>query len=145
MAEDSSRGAATWSNGIAKQLTWEADGKSYSPTGLANRIFTSVTGRKADGIQGTTWWDVDTSRVPDMVDPDYWAALAGLSLVHLAKQLSGSGKDWTTLHRLLASLASPGTSEGRGRHTPDCRKCGPGKVRRHSWDFPRALRPSPAL
>ncbi|MEK2477135.1 DNA-binding protein [Streptomyces noursei] len=106
VGEDSSRGAATWNNGTANQLTWEADGRPYSPTGLANHIFTSVTGRKAEGIQGTTWWDVDTSHVPDTVDPDDWAALAGLSLVRLAKQLSGSGKDWTTLHRLLAALPS---------------------------------------
>ncbi|MGA5633619.1 DNA-binding protein [Streptomyces lydicamycinicus] len=106
VGEDSSRGAATWSNGTAKPLTWGADGNPYSPTGLANHIFTSVTGRKADGIQGTTWWDVDTSDVPDTVDPDEWAALAGFSLASLARQLRGSAKDWTTLHSLLASLPS---------------------------------------
>ncbi|WP_256338633.1 MULTISPECIES: MGMT family protein [unclassified Streptomyces] len=41
-----------------------------------------------------------------MVDPEDWAALAGVSLARLAKQLGGSGKDWTTLHSLLASLGS---------------------------------------
>ncbi|MFI9052197.1 DNA-binding protein [Streptomyces sp. NPDC053427] len=106
VGEDGSRAAATWSNGTANQLTWEADGGAYSPTGLANHIFTSVTGRKADGIQGTTWWDVDTSHVPGTVDPDDWAALAGISLARLAKQLSGTGKDWTALHGLLAALPS---------------------------------------
>lgn len=136
VGEDSSRGAATWNNGTANQLTWEADGKPYSPTGLANHIFTNVTGRKAEGIQGTTWWDVDTSHVPDTVDPDDWAALAGLSLTRLAKQLSGSGKDWTALHALLASLPSGrwttygdvATAVGShavpiGRHLSTCGQC----------------------
>ncbi len=106
VGEDGSRGAATWNNGAANQLTWKADGGPYSPTGLANHILTSVTGRKADGIQGTTWWDVDTNRIPDTVAPEDWAALAGVGLARLAKQLSGSGKDWTTLHSLLAALPS---------------------------------------
>ncbi|MCM2429716.1 MGMT family protein [Streptomyces sp. RKAG337] len=58
----------------------------------------------ADGIQGTTWWDVDTDLVPETVDPDAWAALAGTSLAVLAKQLSGTRKDWTSLHTLLEAI-----------------------------------------
>ncbi|MFG3347475.1 DNA-binding protein [Streptomyces sp. NPDC048018] len=104
VAEDSNRASVTWNNNTAKPLTWKADGKPYTPTGLANHIFTSVTGRKADGIQGTTWWDVDTAHVPDNVDPDEWGALAGTSLAGLAKQLSGTGRDWTSLHELLAAV-----------------------------------------
>ncbi|WP_411574237.1 DNA-binding protein [Streptomyces fradiae] len=106
VGEDYSRASVTWSNNTAKPLTWQADSKPYSPTGLANHIFTSVTGRKADGIQGTTWWDIDTAQAPDTIDPDEWGALAGTSLAGLAKQLSGSGtgKDWTILHSLLAAV-----------------------------------------
>ncbi|MFI8825245.1 DNA-binding protein [Streptomyces sp. NPDC053431] len=134
--EDDSRASVTWSNNTAKPLTWQADGRPYTPTGLANHIFTSVTGRKADGIQGTTWWDVDTAHVPDTVDPDEWRTLAGTSLASLAKQLSGTGKDWTNLHALLAAVP-PGrwTTYGDvatvigshavpvGTHLATCRQC----------------------
>ncbi|MFE9802512.1 DNA-binding protein [Streptomyces goshikiensis] len=104
--EDGRRASVTWSNNTADPLIWDADGKSYTPTGLANHIFISVTGRKADGIQGTTWWDVDTDRVPDTVDPGEWAALKGTSLAALAKQLSGTRKDWSSLHTLLEAIPS---------------------------------------
>jgi alkylated DNA nucleotide flippase Atl1 len=104
VGEDDSRATATWSNNTAKPLAWEADSKAYTPTGLANHIFHSVTERKADGIQGTTWWVVDTSHVPDDVDPDEWVALAGADLASLAKRLNGTGKDWTGLHNLLGAI-----------------------------------------
>ncbi len=104
VAQDTGRAAATWTNDTAKPLVWDADGASYSPTGLANHIFTSVTGRTADGIQGTTWWDVDTAHVPADVDPDAWATLAGSDLTGLARQLSGTRKDWTGLHTLLSGV-----------------------------------------
>ncbi|MGO4748895.1 hypothetical protein AB4212_09750 [Streptomyces sp. 2MCAF27] len=106
VSEDGRRATATWNNDPARPLTWNGDGKPYTPTGLANHIFKSVTGRTPDGIQGTTWWDVDTDDVPDTVDPDEWAALAGTSLAALAKQLSGARKDWTMLHTLLGSIPS---------------------------------------
>ncbi|WP_307847718.1 MGMT family protein [Streptomyces durocortorensis] len=63
-----------------------------------------MTGRTADGIQGTTWWDVDTAHVPADVDPDAWATLAGSDLTGLARQLSGTRKDWTGLHTLLSGV-----------------------------------------
>ncbi|MET9818233.1 DNA-binding protein [Streptomyces sp. NPDC006355] len=106
-SEDGSRATAAWNNNTGKPLTWDADGKPYTPAGLANHIFKSVTGRTPDGIQGTTWWDVDTGNVPNTVDPDEWAALAGASLADLAKQLNGSArKDWTSLHTLLGAIPS---------------------------------------
>ncbi|MFI6609374.1 DNA-binding protein [Streptomyces sp. NPDC050507] len=92
VAEDTRRATATWANNTAKPLVWDADGTSYSPTGLANHIFTGVTGRTADGIQGTTWWDVDTAHVPADVDPEEWAKLADTDLTWLARQLIGTGK-----------------------------------------------------
>ncbi|KOX35528.1 DNA-binding protein [Streptomyces sp. NRRL F-4707] len=106
VGEDEERATAVWNNNTAKPLTWGADGMPYTPTGLANHIFKSVTGRTPDGIQGTTWWDVDTNDVPSTVDPDEWAALAGASLADLAKQLSGARKDWTILHTLLGAIPS---------------------------------------
>ncbi|WP_432185773.1 DNA-binding protein [Streptomyces sp. Tue6028] len=106
VSEDDSRATAAWNNSTAKPLTWDADGRTYSPTGLANHIFRNVTDRTPDGIQGTTWWDVDTEHVPETVDPGEWAALAGASLADLAKQLSGVRKDWTSLHTLLSAIPS---------------------------------------
>jgi alkylated DNA nucleotide flippase Atl1 len=137
------RASAAWANNTAKPLTWEFDGKQYSPTGLAECIFTTVTGRTASGIQGTTWWQVDTSHVPDGVDPDEWAALANSDLTQLAKQaggISAVGKDWTDLHVLLAAIP-PGrwTTYGDvaaaigshavpvGRHLSTCGQCP------HAW------------
>ncbi|MEU5159153.1 DNA-binding protein [Streptomyces sp. NPDC020875] len=104
VAEDGSRASVTWSNDTAKPLSWAADGNRFTPTGLANEIFRSVTGRKADGIQGTTWWDVDTAHVPDDVDPEEWAALKGSDLASLAKRLRGTGRDWTRMHSLLEAV-----------------------------------------
>ncbi|MFJ1715231.1 DNA-binding protein [Streptomyces sp. NPDC088260] len=134
--EDSSRATAVWTNNTAQPLIWDADGASYSPTGLANHIFTSVTSRTADGIQGTTWWDVDTSQVPSDVDSEEWATLAGLNLSGLAKQLNGTRKDWTELHTLLCAVpAGRWTTYGDvaavigshavpvGRHLSTCGQC----------------------
>ncbi|MFF4531386.1 DNA-binding protein [Streptomyces sp. NPDC001407] len=104
--EDARRATAVWNNNTAKPLTWGADGKPYTPTGLANHIFKSVTGRTPDGIRGTTWWDVDTADTPSTVDPVEWEALAGASLADLAKQFSGARKDWTSLHTLLSAIPS---------------------------------------
>ncbi|MFB7945611.1 MGMT family protein [Kitasatospora phosalacinea] len=107
-AEEDSRGTAMWVNSTAKPLTWAADGERYSATGLAEHVFTAVTGRTVSGIQGTTWWVVDTSHIPEGVDPDEWAGLADRDLTQLAAQLGGAGttKDWTDLHTLLAAIPS---------------------------------------
>ncbi|WP_329336562.1 MGMT family protein [Streptomyces sp. NBC_00663] len=106
VGEDDERATAIWNNNTAKPLTWGGDGMPYTPTGLANHIFKNVTSRTPDGIQGTTWWDVDTNDVPNTVDPDEWAALAGASLADLAKQLNRARKDWTSLHTLLSAIPS---------------------------------------
>jgi alkylated DNA nucleotide flippase Atl1 len=105
--EADDRATAVWTNNTAKPLTWKADGERYSATGLAEHVFTTVTGRTVSGIQGTTWWQVDTSKVPDGVDPDEWATLANSDLTQLAKKVAGisaAGKDWTNLHTLLAAI-----------------------------------------
>lgn len=101
--EDIGRATATWTNSTAKPLVWDADGASYSPTGLANHIFTSVTRRTADGIQGTTWWEVRPCsrrcRRRRVVRPGGGGDLSGL-----ARQLKGTRKDWTGLHTLLSTV-----------------------------------------
>ncbi|MFD5875840.1 hypothetical protein [Streptomyces sp. NPDC060322] len=125
--EDSSRATAIWTNNTAQPLIWDADGASYFPTGLANHIFTSVTSRTADGIQGTTWWDVDTSQVPSDADVEEWATLAGINLSGPAKQLNGTRKDWTCCTPCWAqSLLDGGPPRRRGSSDrppcPSCRK-----------------------
>lgn len=134
--EADGRGSAVWTNGATKPLTWSGDGTPFSPTGLAEHIFTSVTGRTVTGVQGTTWWDVDTDRVPDGVDPDEWTKLAGTSLAALASKVSGTRKDWTDLHSLLAAIPKGRwTTYGDvaaaveshpvpiGTHLASCREC----------------------
>ncbi|MDQ0941815.1 hypothetical protein [Streptomyces sp. V1I1] len=37
-------------------------------------------------------------------DPDKWAALASADLASLAKRLSGTPKDWSSLHTLLETI-----------------------------------------
>ena len=106
-AEDERRSTVTWRNDTAKPLMWEVDGEAYSPTGLADRIFREVTNRKPDGIQGTTWWDVDTAHVPAGVDPEAWAEFGGADLTALAKKVGGvsaNRRDWTDLHTLLNAV-----------------------------------------
>ncbi|MFE2291933.1 DNA-binding protein [Streptomyces sp. NPDC059452] len=103
-AQNTARAAATWNNDAESPLTWDADGASYTPTGLAKHIFMNVTGRSLDSVQGTTWWDVDTTHVPVGVDPEAWATLAGTGLTGLVGQLNGTRKDWAGLHTLLSAV-----------------------------------------
>jgi alkylated DNA nucleotide flippase Atl1 len=104
LAELPARRFATWRNTTNKPLRWHADQDNYSPTGLANHVFTKVTGRKPDGIQGTMWWVIDGSHVPQDVDTTEWEALDGTSLVALAATATGVQRDWSDLHALLRKL-----------------------------------------
>lgn len=60
---------ATWQDDASAPLVWEADGKSYSPTGLARLILENAD--KTSQVQG----------------PLYWVNEAGVSLVDLAAAL----------------------------------------------------------
>lgn len=61
---------AAWQDDAAAPLVWEADGKSYSPTGLARHIMEEAAGRTSQ-VQG----------------PLYWINELGQSLVDLAANL----------------------------------------------------------
>ncbi|MFE6777004.1 DNA-binding protein [Streptomyces sp. NPDC057702] len=136
VARDPRRSAATWTNDADKPLVWDADGAAYSPSELARHVVTSVTGRTVESIRGTTWWDVDTARVPADVDPEAWATLAGTDLAGLARQLGGARRDWSGLHALLSAVpAGKWTTYGDlaaaigshavpvGRHLGTCGQC----------------------
>ncbi len=57
LAEDPRRGRATWVNNRGAPLLWEADGKRYSPSGLAKHMLRQV-GLKTKAVQGTSRWFV---------------------------------------------------------------------------------------
>lgn len=78
---------ARWQNAKTKPLRWDADGEPDSATGLAEHVFTAVTGQVAQGIQGTAWWVLDDDTPPAGVDPEDWAALQGRTLVGLVEEV----------------------------------------------------------
>ena len=49
------RRMAIWLNDTKQPLRWEADGETYSPTGLARHILSSATGVDR-ALQGGRWW-----------------------------------------------------------------------------------------
>lgn len=104
VAEQPSRGTATWRNVKTRPLVWDFDEMSYSSTGLANHVFSAVTDKKPDGIQGTTWWVVDGDHVPAGVDPADWLEFADRNLVQLASSAGKTGRNWDDLHTLLSAI-----------------------------------------
>lgn len=54
-AELPARRFATWLDDTREPLQWEADGQTYSPTGLTQKIIEEVTGRSGP-TQGTMYW-----------------------------------------------------------------------------------------
>lgn len=94
LTSDDTRQWATWTGDPSKALRWQ--GEDYSPTGLAQKLFHTVTGRNAAGIQGTAWYVLDDPTGPDDVDPEQWAALQKKTLVEIARSL---GLDATTERR----------------------------------------------
>ncbi|MFY1668828.1 AIPR family protein [Plantactinospora sp. WMMB334] len=59
LAEDPSRGSATWVNQRVRPLLWSADGKRYSPSGLVQRMWQMAGWSKAPvAAQGPSRWYV---------------------------------------------------------------------------------------
>lgn len=101
---DDRRQWARWQNARTKPLRWDVDDELDSATGLAERIFTAVTGHAAQGIQGTAWWILDDDSAPPGVDPEDWAALQGRTLVGLVEEVRPTLRDWTDLHAILGAI-----------------------------------------
>lgn len=57
LTEDPRRGRATWINNRSRPLLWEADGRRYSPSGLAKDMLNAV-GIATNAVQGTSYWYV---------------------------------------------------------------------------------------
>ncbi len=95
--EDPRRGQARWVNANPRCLRWEADGKAWSASGLAEQIVREATGQSAS-ITGPMWWTDDN----------------GLRLHEILEEHTGepvySGvaaeRDWAPLHGLLAQIPS---------------------------------------
>lgn len=136
LADDDRRRWVRWQNKKVGPLRWMADDAEYSATGLTAHVFSTVTGAKADGIQGTAWWVVDDDSAPAGIDPGDWADLQDRTLVQLTDDVKPGMRDWSDLHTVLAGLA-PGrwTSYGDlaaaigshpvpvGSHLAGCRSC----------------------
>lgn len=60
IAADPKRGRASWRNVRGQPLTWEADGASYSPTGLAKEIVARATGERPDVMAGPAVWRTES-------------------------------------------------------------------------------------
>ena len=134
--QDERRQWARWQNSPSKPLRWDIDGEANSATGIAERVFTEVTGRAAAGIQGTAWWVLDDESAPPGADPEDWAALQGRTLVGLVEEVHPSQRDWSDLHAILNALPKGRwTSYGDlataigshavpvGTHLAHCRNC----------------------
>ncbi len=102
--QDERRQWARWQNSPSKPLRWDFDGEANSATGIAERIFSEVTGRAANGIQGTAWWVLDDENAPPGADPEDWAALQGRTLVGLVEEVRPAQRDWSDLHEILRAL-----------------------------------------
>jgi hypothetical protein len=74
LADQPGRRFATWEDDSSGPLRWEADGQTYTPTGLARLILNDAADRTS-AVQG----------------PAYWVNAAGVSMVELARGLSTSG------------------------------------------------------
>lgn len=120
LAEEPRRGLAVWRPDVspARPLVWEADGMSYSPSGLTQRILRDAAGKETS-VQG----------------PAYWLDPAGTTLLELATMSSGEMQAFEAsietaspdaqpeLRRLYAwamaladeGLAEPVTTIGSGR------------------------------
>lgn len=87
VAEDPSRGLATWSNNRSKPLTWHADGQAYRPTAIVSQILREAADMERS-VRGPSWWTTED----------------GTDLTQLAGRASSSQFDWSTLHDLLAGV-----------------------------------------
>lgn len=96
--ENEARGKATWSNDSGAPLTWEADQESYTPTGLATKIFTAATGQER-AIQGTLWWADDEGRTLAQLAGDQLPGRQGQYQefwTHFLDRLLALHPDWTS-------------------------------------------------
>ena len=69
IAADPRRGHATWRNVRGQPLTWQSDGETYSPTGLAKEIVERATGERPETLAGPSMWRTESG--------DTLASLAG--------------------------------------------------------------------
>ncbi|GMU40891.1 MAG: hypothetical protein AMXMBFR23_17570 [Chloroflexota bacterium] len=120
IAEEPSRGGATWRTDSRTPLIWSLDGTAWSPTGLAKEIVTRATGEQFPVIPG----------------PRCWVLNDGRSLSELAGFGRPAGRDWSDLHRLVASIR-PGewttygdlaevvgsAARSVGQHVTSCAAC----------------------
>lgn len=87
IAEDPSRGRATWSNTARHPLRWEYDGQDYRPSSIAQTAL-----REAAGIERS------------LRGPSWWFTPEGQSLTEVAGETAQAGFDWGGLHAILDAM-----------------------------------------
>ena len=119
VAEDPSRGEATWRNDPVSPIVWGGDGKAWTPTALARHILAQAAGVEAS-IRGPAWWVTED----------------GTDLATLAGDAPAGLRDWSDLHQILDALpAGQWTTYGDvaavigtaaqplGQHVTRCPEC----------------------
>jgi len=123
VAEDPTRGTATWVEDAVRPIRWDYDQTQWRPTTLVRNILVQACGVDR-GVRGTAWWTTP----------------AGLGLTDVA--FGKGGRDWTDVHDLIG-LIGPGhwTSYGDiaqvvgvparavGTHISTCPNCPDGAHR----------------
>lgn len=86
VAEDPTRGQATWHNDATSPLEWAADGERYRPTAIVSQALAAIGSSRS--ARGPAWW----------VLPD------GRDLVAAAGSAGGGTFDWEPLHHIMAAI-----------------------------------------
>lgn len=69
IAQDPTRGVASWQNSPSAPLIWGVDGKAWSPTGLVLHIIQEATGEPPRSIAGPrSWQDGSGRNLPEIAD-----------------------------------------------------------------------------
>lgn len=114
VAANPARGRAEWQDDASKPLVWEADGETYTPTGLASLILSEAAG-KTSAIQGPICWvDENGSTLVELAE----TVTAGSEIppeVHLAKLSDELRPVFDALDKGIRGLGTDVTRQSRVR------------------------------
>ncbi|MGY1714358.1 DUF5655 domain-containing protein [Geodermatophilus sp. SYSU D01106] len=109
---ETGRRFATWQDDAAAPLIWEADGQSYSPTGLARLVLEEAAG-KTNQVQGPLYWITESGQtLVDLAATLPPAAEVPLD-VHTSKLSHVLKPVWTSFDDALMHLAPDITRQSR--------------------------------
>ena len=121
VAENPTRGQATWQNDQSAALVWALDDKARTPTGLAREIIEQATGERRDGFSGPrAWMTVDNESLEVLAGPTRTAGARDWSDLHKLLEQVRPG-EWTTYGDLADAIGS--AAQPVGRHVTGCADC----------------------